>query len=386
MGTDIRDNADKPTFRVPRSRAHETHQALREEIRVAVDPILFGPVPCEEKTDALERAFARMVGQRFACGVHSGTVGLFVALRACGVDAGDEVITVGNSDISTTAAISHCGARPVLCDVKEADFTMDPELLEPLITEQTKALLPVDLYGHPADVRCMREIADRYELMIVEDAALAAGASDYGEPVGAFADATVFSFAPFKPLGCLGNGGMVTTDREGIARRLHLLVGYGHTPDKQAEMPGHQMHVGEGYNVPLDPVQAAFLTVKIPYLEEWTEKRRRIAAIYERGLQSLDVELPTFRPESEPTFRSYTILVDRQQEVYEGLRKDGVEAVLHYTPAIYKQPVYDDDCLVRHGRMPVTERITQRLLCLPVTPELTEADVRYVIGTLHDLL
>jgi dTDP-4-amino-4,6-dideoxygalactose transaminase len=204
--------------------------------------------------------------------------------------------------------------------------------------------------------------------------------------VGAFADATVFSFAPFKPLGCVGNGGMVTTDREEIARRLRLLVGYGHTLDRQAETPGHQMHVGEGYNIPLDPVQAGLLTVKLPHLEEWTEKRRRIAASYERGLQSLDVGLPTFRPESDPTFRSYTILVDRQQEVYKGLRKAGVEAVLHYTPPIYEQSVYDGDGLLRRGNMPVTERVTESLMCLPVTPELTETDVEYVVETLHKLV
>lgn len=370
---------------VPRSRVSDTHQALRDDIVAAVEPILFGRLPSEGKGESLERAFAEVVEQRYACGVHSGTVGLFLALRGCGVGPGDEVITVGNSDISTTAAISHCGARPVLCDVKATDYTMDPELIEPLITEQTTALLPVDLYGHPADVKSLREIADRYDLRIVEDAALATGAEDHGRPVGAFADVTVFSFAPFKPLGCVGNGGIVTTNREGIARRVRLLCGYGHMPDRHAETPGHQMHIGEGYNVPLDPVQAALVATKLPYLGEWTEKRRRIAASYEDGLRPLAVQLPTFRSESQPTFRSYTVLVEDQQAVYQGLRAAGVEAVLHYAPPIYEQPVYQDGG-VRRGTTPVTEVLARKLVCLPVAAELNEADIEYVIDTLRELL
>ena len=370
---------------VPRSRVSDTHQALRDDVMAAVEPLLFGPLPHEEKSETLERAFAEMMEQRFACGVHSGTVGLFLALRGCGVGPGDEVITVGNSDISTTAAISHCGARSVLCDVKESDFTMDPGLVEPLITEHTKALLPVDLYGHPADVKSLREIADRHDLRIVEDAALATGARDYGRPVGAFADATLFSFAPFKPLGCVGNGGMVTTNHEGIARRVRLLCGYGHMPDRRAETPGHQMHVGEGYNVPLDPVQAAVVRVKLPYLSEWTARRRRIAATYEEGIRPLGAAVPSFRPESEPTFRSYTIRVEQQQTVYQGLRAAGVEAVLHYVPPIYDQPVYENGGL-RRGDLAVTDRLAQELICLPVAPELSEADVQCVIEVLRDLL
>lgn len=381
----MRDKDDTHTGSIPRSRVHETHESMREDILAAVEPILFGPLPGEQKGEALEHAFAETMEQRFACGVHSGTVGLFLALRGCGVGPGDEVITVGNSDISTTAAISHCGALPVLSDVTERDYTMDPALVEPLITERTKALLPVDLYGHPTDVKSLRDIADRYDLRIVEDAALATGAADYGRPVGAFADATVFSFAPFKPLGCVGNGGMVTTNEESIARRVRLLCGYGHMPDRQAATPGHQMHIGEGYNVPLDPLQAALVATKLPYLGEWTEKRRRIAAAYEDGLRSLAVQLPTFRSESQPTFRSYTVLVEDQQAVYQGLRAAGVEAVLHYAPPIYEQPVYQDGG-IRRGTTPVTEELARKLVCLPVAAELNEADIEYVIDTLRELL
>jgi len=374
------------SFRVPRSRVYQTHRAMRAEILEALNPILFDPAPRSEQVrGVLERRFAESVQQHFACAVHSGTVGLFLALQACGVGPGDEVVTVGNSDISTTAAISHCGATPVLCDILESDYTINPDLVEPLITERTAAILPVDLYGHPADVKSLREIANAHGLVIVEDAALATGAWDYGQPVGAFADVTVFSFAPFKPLGCVGDGGIVTTDDEDIARQLRLLCGYGHIPEVQSEIPGHQMHVAEGYNVSLDPLEAALVMVKLPHLPEWTEKRRAIARAYEEGLRGLDVGLPTFRPESAPTFRSYTIQVKDQQAIYQGLRYAGVEAVLHYVPPVYRHPVYTEG-LPGSENLPVTERRTRELVCLPVTVELREEEVRYVVRALHDLM
>lgn len=374
------------TFRVPRSRAYATHRAMREEIWEALQPVLFGGAEEGGRARAaLEEKFAEAVAQRFACAVHSGTVGLFLALKACGVGPGDEVITVGNSDISTTAAISHCGAVPVLCDVLESDYTLDPELVEPLVTPRTKAILPVDLYGHPADVKRLRDIADRHGLRIVEDAALAAGARDYGQPVGAFADATVFSFAPFKPLGSVGNGGMVTTNDPEIARRLRLLCGYGHLPEVRAPEPGHQKHLAEGHNVPLDPLQAALLLVKLPRLPEWTERRRAIAATYAEALQGCEVRLPTFRAESAPTFRSYTVRVRDQRAVYLGLRRAGVEAVLHYVPPVYRQPAYAQG-LPGSDRLAVTDKLAREIVCLPVAPELTLEEVRYVAGVLRELI
>lgn len=374
------------SFRVPRSRVDHTHRSMRTEILEALDPILFGPLrKVEEVRGVLEDRFAAKVKQRYACAVHSGTVGMFLALQACGVGPGDEVITVGNSDISTTAAISQCGAIPVLCDVRDLDYTIDASLVGTLITKRTTAILPVDLYGHPADVKSLRQVADRDDLKIVEDAALAMGAYDHGQPLGAFADATVFSFAPFKPLGCVGNGGMVTTNDEQIARRLRLLCGYGHSLDANIGTSSHQMHVAEGYNVPLDPLQAALLAVKLPHIEEWTRKRRAVALAYVEGLRDLEVVLPTFRPESSPTFRSYTIQVKHQQAVYRSLRLAGIEATLHYVPPIYQQPVYHERRLAGSDCLPVTDQQSLEIVGLPVTVELDEIDVRYVVETMRDI-
>lgn len=244
--------------------------------------------------------------------------------------------------------------------------------------------MPVDLYGHPADTFRLREIATKYDLKIVEDAALALGGSDYGHPVGAFADVTVFSFAPLKILGSLGNGGMVTANDQEIARRVRLLCGYGKSLDSQADTPGHQMHIAEGYNVPLDPLQAALLTIKLPYLKEWTEKRRAIANAYAQGLQSLGVTLPRFRQDSSPTFRSYAVRVKDQPSVYEGLQRAGIDAVLHYVPTIFRQPVYASK-LLGADNLPVTDRLAQEVVCLPVIVELGEEDIQFVVEVMRDL-
>ena len=367
-----------PSFRVPRSRVYETHQAYRAEILASLEPVLFGSSSNGYSVrHELERAFAKMVGKRFACAVHSGTIGLFLALHACGIGSGDEVITVANSDISTTSAILQCGAKPVLCDVQEQDFTIDVTQVESMITSRTRALLPVDLYGHPANVKQLREIANQHQLRIVEDAALATGAMDYNKSVGAYADATVFSFAPFKPLGSVGNGAMIVTDDEDLQERLRLLSGYGHAPSDVSVLSGHQRYLAEGYNVPLDPLQAALVLTKISHLSKWTEQRRAIAHEYEIGLQDSPALVPAFRKESTPTFRCYTIRVPRRQHVYETLREAGIEVVIHYAPPVYRHPGYSGDQPNR--RLPVTEALADELLCLPVAPELTSDDVTDVI-------
>jgi dTDP-4-amino-4,6-dideoxygalactose transaminase len=362
-------------YRVPRSRSSATHQTMRQEILDAIEPILFeSAMHGYAVRAAFEERFAAAVDHRSAVAVHSGTIGLYVGLRACGVGPGDEVVTVGNSDVSTTAAISLCGAQPVLCEVLERDYTLDVDAVEACLTPRTRAIMPVDLYGHPSDVARLRELADAHGLRIVEDAALATGARDHGRPVGAFADATIFSFAPFKPLGSTGNGAVVASHDPDIARRVRLLAGYGHAPDVRDERPGHQAHVDEGLNVPLDPLQAAILMVKLPHLERWTVRRNEVVARYRQGLDPTRVRMPVLRPESEPTFRSFTVLVEHQAQVYQALRDAGVDAVLHYAPPVYQQPVYRSHP-IGASRLPVTEFVASHLICLPVTPELIDAEI-----------
>lgn len=366
-------------FQVSRGTVQQTHNAMRDEILSALEPVLFGSLhEGKQVVKALEQTFGQQVKQPYVSAVHSATVGLFIALRACGVGSGDEVITIANADVSTTAAISQCGATPVLCDVLVSDFTIDVDRVESLITERTAAVLPVDLYGHPADVKRLRVLADAHGLSIIEDAALALGAYDYGEPVGAFADITVFSFAPFKPLGCVGNGGMVVTHDGELAERIQLLTGYGHALHSTPRFPGQQCYEGEGFNVPLDPLQAALLTIKLPHLVEWTEKRRTIAATYAAALQDAPVVTPKFRAESIPTFRCYTLQVDEQQQIYHALRESGVEAVIHYSPPMHHQPVYQGR-LRGAENLPITDRLHTQIVSLPVAVELRDTDVQFVI-------
>lgn len=375
-----------PQFRVLRSRATETHLSLREEILAALESIIFDSYHNSFTIRAdLETAFATEVKAKFAVAAHSGTVALFLALRACDIGPGDEVITVANSDISTTGAISQCGATPVLCDILASDYTINTDLVEPLITDKTRAILPVDMHGHPADVKALRPLAEHYNLRIVEDAALAAGACNYGLPVGAFANVTVFSFSPFKPLGSSGNGAMLITNDEEIYDKLRLLVGYGHDPLRDGVKDGYQNYTAEGYNVPLDALEAAVLSVKLPYLKEWTAKRRAIVAALQDGLANTSARLPRFRPESAPTFRSYMICVDRQFEIYQGLRAAGIEAAFSYTPPIYEYSVYAGQFPNSH-KLKVTDRLSKELVNLPITPEFSASDIDYMIDTTKKLL
>lgn len=372
---------------MPRARTALAHERLREPLLAAVEPILFGDLgAAEDAIVAFEAAFARWTERAHVYGVQSGTAGLRLALRACGVEPGDEVITVANTDISTPAAISHCGATPVFCDVRGGDYTMDPDRVADLITPRTRAILPVDLYGHPADMRTLREIADRHRLRLVEDAALAVGAREHNRPVGAFADVTVFSFAPYKPMGTAGNGGAVATDDPQIARRVRVLRGYGASGDVTAAVAGHQAHIDEGYHISIEALQAAVLTVKLPYLEAWTHSRRLVAQAYAAGIRHPAVRHPIFRPSSEPTYRQYTVCVPNRDAVYRRLRASGVEVVLHYVPPLHRQPVYAGRGLPGADRLPITDGLGDTLLCLPVFPEAADDEIAHVVNSMYEAL
>lgn len=381
------DDTNTRGFRIPRSRTFETHQALSGKFMAAIEPLVVNTYSHSSQVRSqLETEFAAEMDAKYAVAVGSGTIALFLAMRACGIGSGDEVITIANSDISTTAAVTNCGARPVLCDVLQTDYTIDTDQVEALITSNTRAILPVDLHGHPANVKALRPLANHYGLKIIEDAALATGAYDYGRPVGAFADAAAFSLAPFKPFGSAGNGGLVITSDEEIYRNLCLLADYGHAPRGPNQPAAYQNYITEGYNVPLDALQAAILLVKLPYLKEWTAKRRAIGEALEAGLAGTSARTPQLRPDSAPTFRSYTIRVDHQLKVHQELRQAGIEAVIHYAPPIHHYTVYAPQGLPGADNLPVTEKLARQIVNLPVSPELTADEVNYMIETTTKLL
>jgi dTDP-4-amino-4,6-dideoxygalactose transaminase len=382
------DDQCQSAWRVPRTTAPAFRRQAETELLQAIAPVLFGdPWEARQIVVDFERAFGVEMGYPFVSAVQSGSAGLRLSLLACGVKPGDEVVTVANSDIATTAAISHCGAKPVLCDVLASDYTMDPALVEPLITDRTVGLLPVDLYGHPCDVFRLREIADRHDLFIVEDAAIATGARDYGRVLGAFADMTVFSCSPYKPFEGIGNGGLVVTDHEALWEKVELLKGFGLPPRDATSLPVNYNHIAEGYNLKMTPIDAAVLSVALPYLKSWSEERRRIGGWYAERLAGIEgVDLPRFRPESEPIFRTYTIKVRDRDLVYRRLQVGGVHAALHYIPPIHLQPIYRDSQLPGSDHLPVTEQLGVKTLCLPVAPGLGSQEVDYVCDLFKSIL
>ncbi len=371
-------------WKVPRTKANLFNQQVREQILTAIEPAVFGSSwEALDIVHAFEKGFGDLMGYPYVNAVQSGSSALLLALKAAGVGIGDEVITVANSDMATTNAIGNCGAICVLCDVNASDYTMNVDLVESLITERTRAILPVDLYGHPVDGRRLREIADRYNLMVVEDAALATAAKDYGKPVGAFAQLVVFSTAPTKQIGSVGSGGMVATWEKSLWDGVESYKRYGLSAETNEKSPDFSGHIVEGYHLRMVPVDAAVLNVKLKYLPEWTEKRKKIARWYQERLKNVDgVRLPVFRPESEPVCREFVVMVRNRDVVLAVMRGMGIQANTIYNPPVHRRPVYQKHRYPGANNLPVTEALATQLLNLPIDPLLEEKDIDFACEAL----
>jgi dTDP-4-amino-4,6-dideoxygalactose transaminase len=328
--------------------------------------------------ERFEEAFARYCGCEHGIGVDSGTSALQLALEAYGISAGDEVIAPANTFIATALAISGTGARPVLVDVDPRTYTMDVARLEEAITARTRAIMPVHLYGQPADMDPILDIAHRHHLVVIEDACQAHGAKYKGRPVGSLGHAAAFSFYPSKNLGACGDGGMVVTNDPEIATSVKMLRNYGQ--DRKYH------HVRRGYNHRLDTIQAALLRIKLPHCDEWNNARRRRAQIYHRLLSDI-VVTPVPASYSEAVWHLYVIETDERDALQKHLTEQGVGTAIHYPIPIHLQPAYQE-LGYRAGDFPVTERAADRILSLPMYPELpvdaieeVAAEVRaFVVG------
>jgi len=318
---------------------------------------------------AFEKEFASFIGVDYAVGVGSGTEALHLALRACGIGIGDEVLTVSHTAVATVAAIEICGATPVMVDIDPRTYTLDPDRLQAAITPRTRAILPVHLYGHPADLSPIIDIARRHELKVIEDCAQAHGAIYRGRRVGSWGDIAAFSFYPTKNLSALGDGGIVVTSDASLSEKVDLLRQYG----------WRQRYVSEiiGINSRLDELQAAMLRIKLRYLDEENEKRRSLAAIYDEILSGTEIRIPTASAEITHVYHQYVLEADNRDHLRDFLREKGINTMIHYPVPIHLQPAY-----VRRLRcadpMHHTEKAAGRILSLPIYPELPLQHTTYV--------
>jgi len=313
--------------------------------------------------EAFEREFAAFCEAKHAVGVDSGTSALELALRAFHIGPGNEVVTVANSFIATALAISHVGATPVLVDVDPQTCTMDPKALLNVITPRTKAIVPVHLYGHPADMDPIMEIARKYGLVVVEDACQAHGARYKGKRVGSLGHAAAFSFYPGKNLGAYGDGGVVITNDSTVAKSVEMLRNYGQREKYD--------HVLRGFNHRLDTMQAAVLRVKLKYLDRWNEARREHEQLYAQLLADTDVIRPKESNYAESVWHLYVVRVKERDSLKAYLAERGIATAIHYPIPIHLQLAYRD---LGHtaAAFPVTEKLAGQILSLPMYPELTK--------------
>lgn len=322
-----------------------------------------------------EEEFASFCEAKWAIGVDSGTSALELALRAYEIGPGDEVITAANSFIASALAISHAGATPVLVDVDPDTYTIDIAAIEKAITTRTKAIIPVHLYGHPADMDPILQLAERHGLVVIEDACQGHGARYKGKRVGSLGHAAAFSFYPGKNLGGYGDGGMVVTSDQAIAKQLEMLRNYGQKEKYQ--------HMFRGYNRRLDTLQAAILRVKLRHLDEWNEARRQHAKSYRRLLEQTGIVTPYAVAHAESVWHLYVIRTDQRDALKEHLASRGVTVGIHYPIPIHLQPAYRD-LGYRQADFPVTEQYAHQILSLPMYAELTPELISRVADTVGE--
>ena len=350
------------------------YAGIKDEVNVAIQGVLES---CQftlgSEVVKFEEEFAAFSGAEIGIGVNTGTSALHLALLAADIGPGDEVITVPHTFVATVAAIRYTGATPVFVDIDPVTFNMDPQLVEAAITPRTKAILPVHLYGQPADMDPIVEIARRHDLVVVEDAAQAHAAEYKGRRVGSLGDMACYSFYPGKNLGAYGEGGMVVTNNAEFARKIQMLRDWG------AEKKYH--HELKGYNYRLEGIQGAVLRVKLKYLESWTEGRRAAASRYDALLAGTDYATPVALEHNRHVYHVYAIRTSNRQAVQESLQAQGVQSGIHYPTPVHLLAAHED-LGYRRGQFPNAELAANEVLSLPMFPELTEAQTAEVANAL----
>ena len=347
------------------------YRELKPQIDEAVARVLAsGWYVLGPEVEAFEEEWAAYCGSKYAVGLGNGLDALILALRAIGISPGDEVIVPSNTYIATWIAVSAVGAKPVPVEPDERTFNIDPSLIEAAITPATKAILPVHLYGQPADLDPILALARDHGLAVIEDAAQAHGARYKGARVGAHGDVVCWSFYPGKNLGAMGDGGAITTNHADIADRIRVLRNYG----------SRKKYVNEviGSNSRLDPIQAAVLRAKLPYLEAWTDRRRSIAAIYSRDLKQSNFALPYVPSWADPAWHLYVVKTDDRDSLQRELVIGGIDTLIHYPIPPHLQQAYSHLGLTA-GTKPIAEGLADKVVSLPIGPHLSIDEIPEVI-------
>ena len=352
----------------------QQYESLKEEMLVTINDVLSSSrYILGDNVNKLEQDVATYSNASYGIGVGNGSDAIHIALQAAGVGDGDEVITVPFTFFATAGSIVRAGATPVFIDIDPITFNMDPNKVEEAITEKTKAIIPVHLYGQMADMTKIKQIAEKHNLVVIEDAAQAIGAEYQGKKPGELGTAATYSFFPTKNLGAYGDGGMIVTSDEEVADNSRVIRVHGSKPK--------YFHHVLGYNSRLDELQAAILNVKFKKLSEFGENRRKRAAFYTNQLNELVIKHVTTPFEKEGNYHvyhQYTLRVENRGKLKDFLKENGIDSMIYYPMPLHLQPVFKE-LGYKKGDFPVTEKATEEVLSLPMYPELKEEDQQYVI-------
>ncbi len=354
------------------------HRAIWDELNQSIQRVMErADFALGEDVARFEEEFAAFCGTRYAAGVDSGLSALELSLRAFGIGPGDEVIVPAHTFIATAAAVTFAGARLILVDVDPTTYNMDIAQIEAAITPRTRAIIPVHLYGLPAEMETILHLADQHGLLVIEDACQAHGAHYKGRRVGSLGHASAFSFYPTKNLGGCGDAGILMTNDAQVAERVRAMRNCGQKVKYRHELPP--------FNHRLDTIQAAILRVKLRYLESWTKARRRNAALYSKLLAGSGVATPIEIPDSVHVYHLYVVRTPQRDALQAHLREQGIGTAIHYPIPIHLQPFYAQNGF-RRGQFPVTEQLCDEILSLPMFPEMTAEQVQYVTAQVIQFL
>ena len=365
-------------MQIPLVDLKQQYLGIKDEIDSAIQDVFDNTAfILGKKVVDFEEKFANICNVRHCIGVNSGTSALRLALLALGIKPNDEVITTPFTFIATTEAISHIGAKPVFVDIDEKTYCIDPKRIKEKITPKTKAIIPVHLFGQPADMDPILEIAEKHGLKIIEDAAQSHNALYKNKKAGSIGDVSCFSFYPGKNLGAYGEAGAVCTNDGDLANKLVLLRQHGELK--------RYYHDVIGDNCRMEAIQGAVLGVKIKYLDEWTEKRRKNAQVYNKFLEKLDIVLPYEAGYARHVYHIYAIRAKKRNELRDFLGNKGIATGIHYPIPVHLQKAYSFMGL-KKGSFPASEKIAQEILSLPMYPELTEEQMKYIADNIQESL